>query len=248
MSNGVPAPAPGPTGDTPAPCPVCGEAAARAFCPACGAERARSRRLAIGPLLRDGVLQFLSLEGPGLGTIAGMATRPGQTVRAYLAGERRRLLNPLKFAFVAGALLVLAFAIVRKPEEMPDADALDAVSMLHIINFIGIPVFGLVAWAVLRSARLTMAEHIAAAYFIYGEAMLCQAALVLAQLHRSSLAANVFGFVMTGYIIWAACRAWRVRWWKGVLVSLLAIVITTLLANVLLAGVVRAHGWWVGRA
>lgn len=230
---------------TASPCPVCAAAAPRTYCADCGAEQARTRRLRTVPLVRDALLQFFNLEGPGLRTITGLAIRPGKVIRAYLDGERRRIVNPLKLAFVTGALVVLAYAIVRKPEEMPQGDELDTVSILNVINFAAIPIFGLTSWGLLRSARLTLAEHVVIGYFIYALAMLGQGLLVIAQLHRSVLAANAFAIVVSVYLVWAPCSAWRARWWKGVIVAIVAITLTTLLASVLLRGLIRVHAWWV---
>ncbi len=104
-----PAPSPdaGETDGSPASCRNCGSEAVQAYCPACG-QRQRHERLTLRGLGRDLVARVFNLEDGLLLTLRRALADPGGLARAFVAGERRRYVNPLSFFLLAATLALFS--------------------------------------------------------------------------------------------------------------------------------------------
>lgn len=86
-------------------CLNCGTAATGAYCPECG-QRADTGRLLPGRLWRDFLERVLLYDAVIRETLWGLIRRPETVCERYIAGERQKFVNPVKF-FV-GAMLAEA--------------------------------------------------------------------------------------------------------------------------------------------
>lgn len=86
-------------------CLNCGTAATGAYCPECG-QRADTGRLLPGRLWRDFLERVLLYDAVIRETVWGLIRRPEAVCGRYIAGERQKFVNPVKF-FV-GAMLAEA--------------------------------------------------------------------------------------------------------------------------------------------
>ncbi len=104
-----------PTG---APCPNCAEplpprhdGSPALYCPACGQE-SRVRAPTVGELLQQFGGAYLSTEGALWRTLKLLLLRPGQLTLAYLAGQRRHYVLPLRLYLTVSLLLLLVVRAV----------------------------------------------------------------------------------------------------------------------------------------
>ena len=149
------------------------------FCARCGQKRAE--RLTVSGPLRDLVHHVSSVDSSLARTLVGLTREPGETVRAYLAGNRTGYLNPAKYAFLAATLYTLVvtlFDIDVRPTQWQTSDPRSVATMHLVLGLVGYLVFlyQLPTAAVLRSffrrSGLNFAETYTALLFYSGHLML----------------------------------------------------------------------------
>jgi hypothetical protein len=91
-------------------CLNCGNAAPHRFCASCG-QRAIGGRLTLRGLWDEFAQQFLALDRGLWFTAAELTLRPGDVIRRYLDGQRRRYVGPVSYLFFGTALLLLAMQL-----------------------------------------------------------------------------------------------------------------------------------------
>ncbi|MEM7480698.1 MAG: ankyrin repeat domain-containing protein [Acidobacteriota bacterium] len=90
----------------PAACANCEAALDGPFCAACG-QRHRTERLSLGSLFAEFVQRLFNLDRGFLGTAKALTVAPGTTIRQYLAGRRRQVLNPFTYLVLATAISLI---------------------------------------------------------------------------------------------------------------------------------------------
>lgn len=81
------------------------------FCSACG-QRALEGRLSFRVLWDNFIAQFFKLERGVFRTLRDMTRRPGDVILGYIAGKRRRYVNPFTYLVAGSAVTLLSFALV----------------------------------------------------------------------------------------------------------------------------------------
>ena len=92
-------------------CLNCGAARLGAYCHACG-QYYLDGRLSLRQLWREFVARVLNVDRGLLHTFLDLSRSPGDTVRRYLHGQRRRYVSPFYYLFVGAALSVLTFRLI----------------------------------------------------------------------------------------------------------------------------------------
>lgn len=77
------------------------------FCPNCS-QKADTHRFTINHLLHEFFHAFTHTDKGILFLIKELAVRPGQTIREYTAGKRKKYFNPITFLLIASALQLFA--------------------------------------------------------------------------------------------------------------------------------------------
>jgi hypothetical protein len=95
--------------DVPAHCRNCGNAVADHYCPHCGQET-RLHMPSFTEFAHEFITHYVALEGKLWGTFARLLFRPGALTNEYLAGRRRRYVEPLRLYLT---LSILFFALIR---------------------------------------------------------------------------------------------------------------------------------------
>jgi len=93
--------------DALATCRACQAPVSGAYCPACG-QRTDTARLELIPFLRNAVSNLLDVDRGYLYTFVELIRNPGARIRAYLAGERVRMVHPIRYFTLALTLLLVA--------------------------------------------------------------------------------------------------------------------------------------------
>ncbi|MEM8733093.1 MAG: DUF3667 domain-containing protein [Planctomycetota bacterium] len=71
----------------------------------------RPARITMGMVWEE-LFAFASLERGAIYTLVQMARRPGDFIRSYLAGDRKRATNPIRFVAMSTALITLLYLTV----------------------------------------------------------------------------------------------------------------------------------------
>jgi len=103
-------------------CPECGTVRAGDWCAGCGRPHVVPR-LTFRGAVATAIAEILDLEQPLVRTVVLLTIRPGRTCRDYVLGERRRLVNPLKYCLLAAAIHTLAMGLLGV-SPMPDLDGI----------------------------------------------------------------------------------------------------------------------------
>lgn len=93
----------------PADCPNCGKAVSGNYCAHCGQET-RLHMPSLAEFAHEFITHYVALEGKLWGTFTRLLFRPGALTNEYLAGRRRRYVEPLR---VYLTLSILFFALVK---------------------------------------------------------------------------------------------------------------------------------------
>ena len=88
-------------------CLSCGASVSGAYCAACG-QRTDTARLQLGPFIRNAVSNLLDVDRGYLYTFVRLLREPGPVIRAYLAGDRVRMVHPIRYFTLALTLLLVA--------------------------------------------------------------------------------------------------------------------------------------------
>lgn len=80
------------------------------YCHSCG-QHVIDGRITLRGLWRDMLERYLTLERGLVPTLAGMFTSPGSLVRSYLAGQRRRFMNPFAYLLLGAAISYFGFEL-----------------------------------------------------------------------------------------------------------------------------------------
>lgn len=89
-------------------CLNCGRRFVGDYCPDCGQEATPSG--STGSVVEDFVREFLDIEQGFLETVWALTTIPGQTLRAYLSGNRTQLMSPGRYLL---ATLVIQYVVIQ---------------------------------------------------------------------------------------------------------------------------------------
>jgi hypothetical protein len=209
-------------------CLDCGAALTDRFCAHCG-QPADTHRITLKHLLLHDLPHSIWHVDKGLAfTFWQMLTRPGLTIRGYLAGQRTRQFRPVSYLLllVGLAALVMSAFQVDLQRAMLDAQhtgaglpsqGLMAVVMERYVSLgikhpslmqlVLMPLNALVAWRLLQRAGYNYAEVLLANAFIVGTFTVLNLAILLPALLVGNsaflqLASQLIFIPTLGYTLW----------------------------------------------
>jgi Protein of unknown function (DUF3667) len=217
-------------------CLNCGASLSGVHCSTCG-QKANTGRLTVRHALRAATGEIFELESPLLRTAWNLTWRPGWVCAEYIAGRRTSFTNPVKYAFIMGAVLVVMMElfdvhlgdIMSQPfEEQSEVQSsmrtlLDwlqrytQVTLLMTMPFLAALLRLFFIWI-----DRNIAEHLVLCLYVYGHNSLIQALLVPFGGSTSPAAALVISSLAFIYLSWAAVRTTGLRWYVAVPVSFAA--------------------------
>lgn len=205
------------------------------FCPHCG-QRSDTHRFTAKHLIHELVHAVTHADTSFFGFLKAMLTHPGQTVKSYLEGQRKRYFNPFTAFILLIGLQILVLGLVKHPVRIgASADELRAVRIEEFIHhnlkllFVALlPMLSFLTWLFYR--RYNYAEHFVLNIFNAGmisflfTIMHTIAALIF---HADGKALGYFSFLMSFlYPIWVMCGLFAdLPKWKVVLYEFLITVI-----------------------
>ena len=192
-------------------CLNCGAALSGRFCAACGQKRAQP--LDAPRVLRDGLGQLLDADNAWWTTLRELTLRPGPTIRRYVAGERKRFVNPVLYMLTMATAFLLAITALGVDlggvQAVPEAGRANFELMIRSVGYLVIVGALPAAWLmqlVLRFA-LKQAHSIGALYVLlvysYAQLALLQTILYGLGAADSAMAFAASRFVSALYFAWA---------------------------------------------
>ena len=98
-------------------CPNCTTPEAGDYCAGCG-QSLRIERLTLRILFAEFARKFLNFERGLLRTIKDLSLRPGQTMRAYVEGQRRTYVNPFTYLVFGMAVNLIVTRLTGTQQQM----------------------------------------------------------------------------------------------------------------------------------
>jgi hypothetical protein len=95
-------------------CPNCGTSRLGAYCHVCG-QRYADARLTVALIWGWFVNDVFDLDHGLLLTVRELFTRPGEMIRCYVAGQRRRYTNPATYLFLTVGLSLVVWSLLADP-------------------------------------------------------------------------------------------------------------------------------------
>lgn len=224
-------------------CPHCATVIERQFCAACGEQR--PVRMQMRSIIHDLVRHVADWDAIWLRTINALTLQPGDTCRAYFSGDRRSLVNPLKYAFIMAtmySLLVLLFDIDLRPEsvrrtaEATEAFRLVFASLGYLALFYLLPV----AWIqarVFRQEGYNTAECYTSLLYLYGQVTLLLILLLPLNIFGIKADAVVRQLLFLVYLVYWNRRLYQASWTRELprsLVVFMCHLVFSVLAGIML--------------
>jgi hypothetical protein len=162
-------------------CKNCGTSTESNYCPYCG-QRSTVHKVTFRETFEDLVDSLFSVNAPLLKTGMGMILKPGELLRNYLGGQRRRYYKPVSFFILTTVLYLIIRSLIgfdpfRNSMIRVEDGSLDSNSLtearnymlLNINNFLFIFVFTLAVFSKLFFfRRYSLAEFIAISFYFTG--------------------------------------------------------------------------------
>lgn len=232
----------------PATCPNCGAERLGTFCHQCG-QRQTDGRLSVRQVLQDALSNIFNLDGTVLQTVRGLTTNPGQLCRDYVAGQRARYVNPIKYCLTAIALMLIVITLIgfehmvptikvsaEMSERMVEAQQYAATFVskhLNLVIFLALPVYAVIVRFLFRKSGYNLAEVHTLVFYLSGHLFLIGTILMALAFVSPALRIAVRLGIHVAYFSWAAIVFFRTKVFTGILKSILATIIYLFIVGVI---------------
>ncbi|WKN46134.1 DUF3667 domain-containing protein [Tunicatimonas pelagia] len=199
------------------------------------------------------ILSTLSWDKGLFFTCKQLLINPGAAIREYIAGERKRYSNPIRFLVFATALAsfvvikldligrALREDILASGDERAQQAQQEAIAFVYqyynIIGFLTVPLLALITHAFFRRRGYNYAEHLTLAAFVTAEYTLLYLLATFGLYYYPALFNSMVQLVWFVYFTWAIVSFFPEKKWKAMGISVM-INILYFLAIMLVAGVV----------
>ena len=220
-----------PAASSTAACLNCGAALHGAFCCGCG-QKASVGRLGTKELAHEVATSAFDLDAALPRTIVDLTLRPGQAVRAWVAGQRKRYVGPAQYFASALALLLLVFAV--RHVKASDMGAMRAGTGVHEVNeavkasldlvdrhfqflvMASVPFFSLGAGIVFRRRDVTVPERLVLFAYLVAHGSLLGSVIRLAIGAGSPVSNSIIAVAGLAYYAWGTRGFYGAGWLRSV--------------------------------
>jgi hypothetical protein len=207
-------------------CKNCGNTFEGKFCNNCG-QKADTHRLTIKHYLHETLHTFTHLDTGIIYLIKELARRPGEVVREYVEGARKKYFNPMQFLILGVGVnffLALTFHLMGPTEggSVPGQPENIAVffrqfnaffyKFYNIMVFFGVPIYAFFSYLFFKSSKYNYAENLILNTFLTGERCLIfilftPAFYFAKKYYFITLSAYIIAF--SAYFIWGYIQFFR---------------------------------------
>ena len=199
------------------------------------------------------VLSSLSWDKGFFFTCKQLLINPGAAISEYLAGERKRYSNPIRFLVFATALAsfvvikldligrALGEDILENGDEHAQQAQQEVIAFVYqyynVIGFLMVPLLALITYVLFRRRGYNYAEHLTLAAFVTAEYTLLYLLATLGLYYYPALFNSITQLLWFVYFTWAIVSFFPEKKWKAVGIAVL-INIIYFLTIMLVAGVI----------
>jgi hypothetical protein len=219
------------TADAPEPargaseCANCGTVLVGAYCHACGQSGDGRTRLVVRDVLTEFCEHLLDFDSAFLRTFAGLTVRPGGVCRDYVAGRRKRYMNPFGYLLLSGTVNLALSGLagwMAGPGAPADPDEPDSGLVTWFLLALLVPLAVLWRWLFRRSG-FNLAENYVFALFIMSQYTWLETLILVPLTYlvsETTLTAAYFAIWLC-YLVFAGTGFYGRPWWL-VLLKMLA--------------------------
>ncbi|WP_420320043.1 DUF3667 domain-containing protein [Flagellimonas sp.] len=159
------------------------------YCPSCGAKIIQNR-LTLKNVFQDLSFQVFNLDNTFLKTFRHLFTKPEVVINTYIAGTRKRYMNPISYFAIAITLSGIMFFVLRNVYHVNLTNNSfsdnQPTNMEFIFDYQGLlsylimPIYALMTWLLfIDKKKLNYTEHLVANSYITGQTSFVQVASCL---------------------------------------------------------------------
>jgi hypothetical protein len=139
-------------------CLNCGAEVGGAFCAACG-QKADGAHLELWGMLREGVDEFLHLDGKIATTLKVLVSKPGQLTTDMVAGRRARYVSPIRL-YVTLAIVYFFLVAVTEGQDLDGRGDVFVARFQQVVLTLLMPVFALLTFFFYRARQPYFVAHL----------------------------------------------------------------------------------------
>ncbi len=194
-------------------CLNCGSRVTNNYCTQCG-QKAEVERFTPTYLWQE-LTNSLDVDKGVFRSLWLLMVQPGQVIRKYILGERKKLTDPLKLFLLVGAIATFLtfrfnfFTELTEPAmgiELPSWKAYYHYSSKYFtfFNFTAIPLFALFSWLLFFKSRFNLIENfVMNCYIVIGQLWFLALLTPMFYYFDKNLAFNIYSILNTLYNLWA---------------------------------------------
>ncbi len=209
-------------------CKNCGNQFEGNYCNNCG-QTADIHRIKLKHVTHEAIHTFTHADRGLLKLIPDLFTKPGETVRNYLEGQRRRYFNPIQFLILMTAIAAFMTIQFHVMESVITANAgnlsgralffsqfnIFIYKYINLIMFLSVPVFALFTRLFFWKSGYNYAENLVMQTFYAGQRSVIYVFLIvpLVIIWRPYLTVIMMGFTLIwmGYYYYAFAQFFKYR-------------------------------------
>lgn len=154
------------------------------YCPSCGGKVIRNR-LTLKNVFQDVSFQIFNLDNTFLKTFRHLFSQPADVVNSYIAGTRKRYMNPISYFAIAVTLSGIMFFVLRNLYQLNLTDSSftdkQPTNMEFVFDYQGLlsylimPIYALITWLLfIDQKKLNYTEHLVTNAYITGQTSFVQ--------------------------------------------------------------------------
>jgi hypothetical protein len=211
------------------------------FCGGCG-QKASTRRMSMHDIGHDLVHAFTHADHSVFSLVRALATHPGKVSKEYIEGRRKLYFNPFTFLIIVVGVAVIFMAVTKFDTAIFAIGPRNPVSAflqrnVNLIILAQVPLLALFCALLFRADKLNFAEHLVLTTYTSGfRSIFFMFAVVpvWAMFNPPTLPLTAVYIALWVIYFGVACAQFYTgnKWWlwvKGVLVTVLAQVVTMLI-------------------
>jgi hypothetical protein len=212
------------------------------YCNNCG-QTADTHRFSLKHIFHEAVHTFTHADKGLLKLIPDLFTKPGETVRNYIAGQRKKYFNPIQYLLIVTAIIMFVMIQFHMMESSMSAPVgnLSARQLyfqqfnmfiykyFNVIIFLSIPLFALITWFFFRRSGYNYAENLIMQIFYSAQRSIIFIFLVtpMVILFRPYLFPIMAGYHLLWnlYFFWAISQFFQIKTFFGYVKVLFSIIV-----------------------
>jgi len=216
------------------------------YCTECG-QKINSGRIYLKELADDFFTNFFTIDSPPFRTIKALTTKPGNLIREFISGKRKRYYKPVQYFILILAFHLLARALLNfnpvenqframgksaSPPEVMNTVQMQAsyfmAKNINLLLFVFVFIFAAFTRLFFRKSGYNYTEHLASGFYSIGHYVLLSTFVIPLSFIDPKLYYLVY-LLIIGYLTFTLVSFHKPKLLTGILKSLAAIIISFIL-------------------